>query len=558
MIRLSLARRLGLLVILSGLVILASLFAGVFVLNASIGNANRLMTSLNTSDSLAFRLLDDSTRLQALVQAFLRERDVDMLEKLKADYDKLSADIREAGVAFAKGDAAFSTALDGLVKADDAVVEIILTGDTNLGRQKFIEEVSPIAEKFAQATDTIRAAESASLERSALAFSAASRGLVTTEVAIVSLLALGIVVFGFLTSRSITRPLGRAVGLAQAVAGGDLAKEVDDRDYSRKDEIGDLAKALVGMRDSLAGVVGRIESSSAVIASGATQMSTTAQALSQGTTEQAAAAEEVSASVTQMASTIRQNSENSMVTEGLADKSAAGAEEGGAAVVATVAAMKEIAGKIGIIEEIARQTNLLALNAAIEAARAGEAGKGFAVVASEVRKLAERSQLAAREISELSGRSVGVAERAGALITGIVPEIKRTSDLVKEITASSREQSQGADQIGAAVSQLDKVIQQHAASSEELASMAETMQGEAVTLSAAVSFFSSGKKALSAPPRAEPAIEAKPAAKAKVLPKPAAKPAPAAVAKPPTSTAIKPLQTRGDAKDNLDADFEEF
>ena len=191
----------------------------------------------------------------------------------------------------------------------------------------------------------------------------------------------------------------------------------------------------------------------------------------------------------QMTSNIRQNADNAMQTEKIAVKSADGARQGGKAVEETVHAMKEIANKISIIEEIARQTNLLALNAAIEAARAGEHGKGFAVVASEVRKLAERSQKAAAEISQLSASSVEVAERAGALLGQMVPDIQKTAELVQEINAASREQDLGAGQINKAIQQLDQVIQQNASASEEMSSTAEELSSQAEQLQSTIAFF---------------------------------------------------------------------
>jgi len=190
-----------------------------------------------------------------------------------------------------------------------------------------------------------------------------------------------------------------------------------------------------------------------------------------------------------MSSNIRQNADNALQTEKIATKSASDAQEGGKAVVQTVAAMKEIAGKISIIEEIARQTNLLALNAAIEAARAGEHGKGFAVVASEVRKLAERSQKAAAEISQLSSASVEVAETAGAMLNRMLPDIQKTAELVQEISAASKEQDAGAEQINKAIQQLDQVIQQNAGASEEMSSTAEELSSQAEQLQSVISFF---------------------------------------------------------------------
>ncbi|ADQ85792.1 methyl-accepting chemotaxis sensory transducer [Methylovorus sp. MP688] len=211
--------------------------------------------------------------------------------------------------------------------------------------------------------------------------------------------------------------------------------------------------------------------------------------MSQATNEQAASVEQTSASVEEMSASINQNTENAKVTEGISAKASTDANEGGAAVVQTVEAMKSIANKISIIDDIAYQTNLLALNAAIEAARAGEHGKGFAVVAAEVRKLAERSQVAAQEIGELASNSVGTAEKAGKLLEEMVPNINKTSDLVQEITAASQEQSSGAAQINVAMNQMSQITQQNASSSEELAATAEEMSGQAEQLQQLIAFF---------------------------------------------------------------------
>ncbi|MDA8428766.1 MAG: methyl-accepting chemotaxis protein [Geobacteraceae bacterium] len=294
------------------------------------------------------------------------------------------------------------------------------------------------------------------------------------------------IALGVLISRTITRPINEAVGVANSLAQGDLTITVESRS---KDETGIMMASIATMVEKLKQVVGDVMSASDNVASGSQQLSATAQQLSQGATEQAASAEEISSSMEEMSSSIKQNSDNSSQTEKIAVKSAADAKEGGKSVTETVSAMKEIATKISIIEEIARQTNLLALNAAIEAARAGEHGKGFAVVASEVRKLAERSQAAAGEISTLSSRSVQVAETAGEMLGKMVPDIQRTSELVQEISASSREQDSGAEQISRAIQQLDSVIQQNASASEEMASTSEELSGQAEQLKDTISFF---------------------------------------------------------------------
>ena len=285
---------------------------------------------------------------------------------------------------------------------------------------------------------------------------------------------------------------------AKKVSHGNLMVEL-----KKRSENDDLMESLAAMVAKLKEVVMEVQSAADNVASGGQEMSATAQEMSQGATEQAASAEEVSSSMEQMASSIRQNTDNAMQTEKIAIKSASDAKEGGKAVTATVAAMKEIATKISIIEEIARQTNLLALNAAIEAARAGEHGKGFAVVASEVRKLAERSQSAAGEISQLSTSSVAIAEQAGDMLNRMLPDIQKTAELVQEISASSKEQDTGAEQINKAIQQLDQVIQQNASAAEEMASTTEELSSQAEQLKATIAFFSldSGSQRALPPPK---------------------------------------------------------
>jgi methyl-accepting chemotaxis protein len=301
--------------------------------------------------------------------------------------------------------------------------------------------------------------------------------------AVGSLIAIMIALF---VTSLIKNAVKEAVSVANRLADGDLTVTVE---VKSKDETGQMMEAIRNMVEKLKHVVGDVMSASDNVASGSQQLSATAQQLSQGATEQAASAEEISSSMEEMTSSIKQNSDNSGQTEKIALKSASDAREGGKAVTETVSAMKEIATKISIIEEIARQTNLLALNAAIEAARAGEHGKGFAVVASEVRKLAERSQAAAGEISTLSSRSVQVAETAGEMLGKMVPDIQKTAELVQEISASSKEQDTGAEQINKAIQQLDQVIQQNASASEEMASTSEELSGQAEQLKDTISFF---------------------------------------------------------------------
>jgi methyl-accepting chemotaxis protein len=326
-------------------------------------------------------------------------------------------------------------------------------------------------------------------------------------------------------ARAITRPLARAVSVADAISLGDLSSRLD---LVQRDEVGLLAaslrkmsenlnqtaavaesisrgdltvevklqseqdalgQSLKRMLNNLRNVVGEVTTAATNVASGSEEMSATAQQLSQGASEQSASAEETTASMEEMAASIQQNADNAKQTDRLASKAAEDTKAGGEAVVRTVSAMKEIAEKISIIEEIARKTDLLALNAAVEAARAGEHGKGFAVVASEVRKLAERSQTAAAEISKLTADGVATADGAGQLLAKLVPDIRRTAELVQEINAASAEQSTGAAQVNKAIQQLDQVIQQNASASEEMASTAEELSSQAEQLQSSIAFF---------------------------------------------------------------------
>jgi methyl-accepting chemotaxis protein len=303
------------------------------------------------------------------------------------------------------------------------------------------------------------------------------------------MIALG-TVLGTVTSllfiRGITRPLNEAVAVSNNLSEGNLDIHIE---VQSKDETGQLLQAMKNMVEKLKEIVADVKSASDNVASGSQELSSGSEEMSQGASEQASSVEEVSSSMEQMVSNIRQNADNAQQTEKIALKSAGDARESGKAVSATVTAMKDIAGKISIIEEIARQTNLLALNAAIEAARAGEHGKGFAVVASEVRKLAERSQAAAGEITELSSMSVQVAEKAGEMLERLVPDIQKTAELVQEINAASAEQNSGAEQINKAIQQLDQVVQQNAGSAEEMSSTAEELSSQAEHLQSTIEFF---------------------------------------------------------------------
>jgi methyl-accepting chemotaxis protein len=318
--------------------------------------------------------------------------------------------------------------------------------------------------------------------------------------------AIAVFISGLLLVRSIIRPLGAepaiVANIARRVADGELDINIE----TSKKHSNSLMAAMKSMVDKLKEVIADVKNSTDNVASGSQQMSSSSESV-----------EEATSSMEQMSSNVRQNADNAQQTEKIAIKAAEDAREGGKAVTETVSAMKEIAKKISIIEEIARQTNLLALNAAIEAARAGEHGKGFAVVASEVRKLAERSQTAAAEITNLSTTSVEVAEKAGTMLEKIVPDIQKTAELVQEINSASNEQNSGAEQINRALQQLDQVIQQNAGASEEMASTAEELASQAQYLQSSIEFFKVGNGNGTARGRGR-AVEMKPKTKISHLP----------------------------------------
>lgn len=296
-------------------------------------------------------------------------------------------------------------------------------------------------------------------------------------------------VFGWRLTSMISQPLTRVVRVLEAVASGDLSQQVE---AISGDEIGQMERSLGTVSENLKRTIAEIRGIAAEVSSASQSISSTSIEMSKGAAAQAAAAEQASASMEEMASNIKQNADNAQQTDKIANQSAKDAKESGRSVLEAVTAMKEIASKISIIEEIARQTNLLALNAAIEAARAGEHGKGFAVVAAEVRKLAERSQRAAGEINQLSNTTLNVSVKSGEMLDKLVPDIQRTAELVQEISAASREQDTGGDQINKALQQLEKVIQQNASASEEMASTTEELASQSEQLVSALAYFRTG------------------------------------------------------------------
>lgn len=328
-----------------------------------------------------------------------------------------------------------------------------------------------------EANNAVEQGQRTRLTSNSLMFSALAAGLLMA------------IVLGFIITRLITKGVVRNVEMVRKIAGGDLSVNLSEDLLQQKDETGQLAKSMQQMVEKLRDIIGGVVAGSDNIATASQQMSSTAQEMSQGSNEQASSAEEVSSSMEEMAANIEQNTDNSRETERIAIQAEKGILESNKASEQAVEAMKDIAQKITIIGEISRQTNILALNAAVEAARAGEHGKGFAVVAAEVRKLAERSNVAATEIDKLAKFGVSISEEAGEKLSAIVPEIQKTARLVQEIAAASIEQNTGADQVNGAIQQLNQVTQQNAAASEEMATSSEELASQADQLLEMVSYF---------------------------------------------------------------------
>jgi len=422
---------------------------------------------------------DDTAMFAALKVAGEAKRSVDaLMSDLSGrvqDCKPGSATMAQVRAAHAAFDAAFDRARARL----DA-------GDREGAQAAAVTEVLPGLDRVQQAWGAFFAHEGDHVRQAQggiVAQYGSARAITVALVAGAMILAVALAAW---ITRGITAPIAQAVAAATRIAGGDLSDPVQ---VTSRDEIGALQRAMREMGEKLADVIGQVGAAAGALTGAANQISSTSQDLSQGTGQQAASVEETTSSLEEMSASIGQNAESSRQTEQLANQGAANAEESGRAVRETVGAMTTIAEKVTVIEEIAYQTNLLALNAAIEAARAGEHGKGFAVVATEVRKLAERAQRSAKEIGEMAGASVAVAERSGQLITELVPAIRKTADLVQEVTAASQEQAAGIGQVSRAMAVVDQVTQRNASAAEELSSTAEEMSSQAEALQQLMSFF---------------------------------------------------------------------
>jgi methyl-accepting chemotaxis protein len=498
---------------------------GVVIVLMMIGNAFGISSLSNTNKAMNEMVQGPATRLEMAQQLNIHLLNVVRSEKnmilvsTPAEVEKLDAAVVKERKAFeallAKAESmataegkpkwqALDASWEQLIEVHGRVRELAAVNDdvaaTALSMGDGRKAVTEAGERVQELVDLSKSQLEAATAKGDADF-AATRNLLL-GLSVLSLV--GAAVAGIYISLTVSKGLNRAQDAVKTVAEGDLTKSVD---ITTKDEIGDLLGHVNIMIERLRGVVADAITASENVSAGSQELSATAEQMSQGATEQASAAEQASASMEEMAANIKQNADNATQTEKIARQSAIDAETSGKAVAKAVDAMQTIAEKITIVQEIARQTDLLALNAAVEAARAGEHGRGFAVVASEVRKLAERSQTAAAEISAVSTDTVKAAQSAGEMLTSLVPDIRKTAELVAEISAACREQDIGSSQINEAIQQLDKVTQQNASASEEMSATSEELAAQAEELQASIAYFRTDEGGSRPRPAARPAAK---------------------------------------------------
>jgi methyl-accepting chemotaxis protein len=530
---LNIRRRLAagfLIVIALGVIVSAAVLQ---LLTASIHQLEEVVTISDTVRAKGLELRFDMMTMSDAMRGYIIDpRDTREFDRKRAADDKFARDV--ADIKQLAPSAEIVTLIDRAAQMDsssvnrleDEVLQLIQTGHLDDAKRKYVDEYLPVRKEQEK---VIGEMEQTTARQADAAYAAAQARYHSTRlltwVLLAALVLAGIALSVYIAG-SIARPIVRMADSASRAAAGDVRDRLEFDD--RGDELGELSRsmnamygylqsmvnvadrmaggdmtmdvqprsgddsfglAFAAMLGKLAGTLGEVRLAAGSLATASAQVSSTAQAVSGGNSQQAAAVQQTTASLEQMNASIAQNADSSRQTESMARKGSRDAEESGSAVRETVGAMKTIAEKITIIEEIAYQTNLLALNAAIEAARAGEHGRGFAVVATEVRKLAERSQVASREISGLASSSVRVADRSGALLTELVPAIRRTAELVQDVAAASNEQAAGVSQINQSLAQVDQVTQRNASAAEELAATAEEMAAQAEALQDLVGLF---------------------------------------------------------------------